>query len=73
VFQIAIAAAIISVIGVVAQLRKRNDLTSSLAKALDSEDFPIAEEASFHNYIGLVSWGFILLAAVTSVFIKLHH
>ena len=72
-FQVAIAAAIISVIGVISQLRKRETLSTRLAKALQSDDFDIAEEASFHNYIGLVSWGFILVAAVTSLIIKLHH
>lgn len=69
---IAITALVISGIGVIAQLRKRDNLSSRLAKALDSDDFPVAaEEDVFHNYLGLISWGFILVAALAALVLQL--
>jgi hypothetical protein len=71
---VSISALVISSGGILAQWRRRDGLSARLAKALDSDDFPVAaEEASFHNYLGLISWGFILLAALASVVLRLLH
>jgi hypothetical protein len=72
VLYIAISALVISGGGIFAQWRKRDSLSARLAKALDSDDFPVAaDEAAFHDYVGLISWGFILVASVAAVVLQL--
>ena len=69
---VAISALVISGGGIVAQWRKRDSLSARLAKALDSDDFPVAaDEAAFQDYVGLVSWAFILLASVAALVLQL--
>jgi hypothetical protein len=68
---IALVALLVSAFGLIAQLRKRDTLSARLAKALDSDDFPVAaEEATFRNYVDLISWSFILLASMAALFLQ---